>query len=219
MYDARAALRGGRAHAPDAAREEAALRQMRRLRRLVGGRGRPGLLDYGAGAGLWTRAAIAAGFDAVGFEPSAARSGGEVPAIDALDDPPRRAWDAINLEQVLEHIPDPAAALAALHGRCKPGALLRISVPDIGRAARRAEFWRDFPFGGHAHLMSPYEHLHGFTGISLRRLLHRAGFRECGLGRVAAAFPAYAGRRIAGLAGASCLPTFFIGTADEGHGH
>jgi SAM-dependent methyltransferase len=214
MYDARAAMRAGRTKA-NAPLETAARSQMRRLRRLIGGERRPELLDYGAGAGLWTRAAIAEGFDAVGYEPSGARSAGDTPHVSDPADIPARDWNAVNLEQVLEHVPDPLEALRDIRRICRPYTVVRISVPDVGRAARRPDFWDSFPFEAGAHLMSPYEHLHGFTGASLRHLVMRAGFREIPLMRTATTFTAYAMRRCLAMIDAGRRPTFVIAVPSQ----
>jgi SAM-dependent methyltransferase len=115
-----------------------ALRQMRRLRKLCAAL-QPRLLDYGSGAGAWIAAARLCGFDAVGYEPSAdrARLPGAVNNIAALSGP----FDAVNLEQVLEHLPDPVGVLRDLRSLCGPHTLLRISVPNVWSAARKRGFW------------------------------------------------------------------------------
>jgi SAM-dependent methyltransferase len=159
------------------------LAEMRRFRGLVG-RGShtsvPTLLDYGAGSGRWARAAAEAGFIVTAYEPSttrAAPAGGRVAAVAHASALEGRLFDAINLEQVLEHTADPAAELRRVSGLCHPGTVLRITVPNIDRPVEGRAVWRDWPFDGRRmHTMAPFEHLHGFTPRSIEALVRRAGF-------------------------------------------
>jgi SAM-dependent methyltransferase len=98
-------------------------------------------LDVGAGIGKAMVAFDHAGFDTFGIEPSPAF---RAAAIERMGVAPERlqlasvesarvpaaSFDFINLAVVLEHVPDPAAAL----GRCmewlKPGGLMHVEVPS-----------------------------------------------------------------------------------------
>ncbi len=43
----------------------------------------------------------------------------------------------------------------------------------------RKTLWNDFPFPGNSmHVLSPYEHLQGFNGISLKMLLRRVDLKH-----------------------------------------
>lgn len=141
---------------------------------------RPSLLDYGSGRGRWTRAAASAGFEVIAYEPSASRASegrGDFEVVTQLEDLEGRRFDVVNLEQVLEHVQEPLEVLNGLASYLKPDSLLRITVPDISRISPDL-LLRDFPFDGQRmHILSPYEHLHGFNPVSLRRLLARAGLR------------------------------------------
>lgn len=75
-------------------------------------------------------------------------------------------YDLIVLFHVLEHLPDPAEALARLRGLLGPGGRIAIEVPDA--MAPWAGGWRE---------VHP-AHLSYFTGGSLGRLLARAGLPE-----------------------------------------
>ena len=165
-------------------------RKMRRLRALVDrSRSRedtvPRLLDYGSGFGRWARAAAAVGFEVTAFEPSIPRGSEDdaresgfrvVHTIDALDG---GRFDAVNLEQVLEHIQHPAEALRRLRKYCHEHTILRITVPNILRAPERGALWETWPFNGEKpHTLAPFEHLHGFTPRSLRVLVERSGFMQ-----------------------------------------
>jgi hypothetical protein len=59
------------------------------------------------------------------------------------------------------------------------------------------------------HLLSPYEHLHGFNAVSLRRTLQRAGLVEAGPA-TALAHPRYMMRRLVSTALPYCGPTFAL---------
>lgn len=179
--------------------------QMARLFRLVGNGGaqaRPTLLDYGSGFGRWARAANHAGFAVTAFEPSATRGSegsthnADFELVDDLAALDGQHFDAINIEQVLEHIGDPFSALTALHKYCHAGTVVRITVPNLNRNFEGEELWSAWPFDGkRAHTLAPFEHLQGFVPHSLRALAKRAGFREVPLLDAFLADPVLALRR------------------------
>jgi SAM-dependent methyltransferase len=90
------------------------------------------VLDVGCGAGLFARAAVARGARVTGIDtdPAAvARAAGEVPdgtfvVRDALD-PPAAPFDVVAAVQLLMHVDDPAAVLAAMRAS---GALVAATV-------------------------------------------------------------------------------------------
>jgi len=157
-------------------------KEMRRLRGLLGGKALPTLLDYGSGFGRWARAAVAEGFQVTAFEPSAAR-GAESQEIDFtlvhdLESLAGRKFDVINLEQVLEHVPDPVAILKGARAYCHPQTLLRLTVPNVLRAPEGSAIWDVWPYdGARTHTMAPFEHLHGFTPHSLYAAVAQAGLK------------------------------------------
>ncbi len=159
------------------------LRQMRALFRKMTSIGvmKPTLLDYGSGAGLWSRGATAVGFAVTAYEPSAKRSGetsgsSEFRVINHLDGIQSEHFDAVNLEQVLEHTQEPIETLKSLRAYCHSHTILRIAVPDVGALTTRKATWDDFPFDGKKmHIMSPYEHLQGFSPLSFTTVLEKAG--------------------------------------------
>ena len=156
--------------------------EMSRLMRLAV-KPEPKLLDYGSGFGRWARAAINVGFKVTAYEPSEER-GVEKSEIDFtlvhnVSDLENQLFDAINLEQVLEHVPDPVELLKELHGYCTPNTLVRITVPNILRCPEGGNIWNEWPYNGQrAHTMAPFEHLHGFTPNSLKTVAIRAGFKS-----------------------------------------
>lgn len=138
------------------------------------------LFDYGSGAGRWSMAARKVGFRVTAYEPAASRQGrtDDIEVIGSLQAIRGRRFDVINLEQVLEHVPDPVDDLRALKPYCHKKTVLRISVPDVTRLGSR--IWDGFPFDGRSmHVLSPYEHLHGFSRPSLLALLRAADLEPC----------------------------------------
>jgi SAM-dependent methyltransferase len=178
------------------------LAEMTRLRRLAKASGRADtLLDFGSGHGRWARAALQAGFRVTAFDPSDARSaeeGAPFELVHHLDALRGRRFSVIQLEQVLEHVPDPQATLAELLAFCENDTILRITVPNLLRAPEGANLWASWPFDGPPHTMAPFEHLHGFTPRSLTLLLQRCGFREIGTATLLRHYPAIPARSLLG---------------------
>lgn len=163
---------------------ERALAEMSTLLKLVNCSKQPRLLDFGAGAGRWTRAAAKCGFDVVAYEPSLERAyGNRLPSdsfemVTDLRSVEDGSFDAINIEQVLEHVQNPLETLLDLSRLCHADTVLRISVPNILRPQEGLRCWSNWPYDGHrVHTLSPFEHLHGFTPRSLRSVVMLAGFR------------------------------------------
>lgn len=181
-------------------------KEMRRLHALTGRRGR--LLDYGSGFGRWARAAVLEGYEVTAYEPAVARGeeSGELPFTLVHDLVGLRGqhFDAINLEQVLEHVRDPFVVLQQVREICNPDSIVRLTVPNILRPPEGSDLWHTWPFDGkRVHTMAPFEHLHGFTIVSMICVAKRAGFRPVSmLGRIMTVDPAYNLRRL--LGGAVC---------------
>ncbi|NQU87731.1 MAG: class I SAM-dependent methyltransferase [Mariniphaga sp.] len=155
---------------------------MYRLYRFTAAKGLPTqLLDYGSGNCLWTTAASVVGFQVTAYEPNIKRikniANKNFTIVQQLSELNGNRFDVINLEQVLEHTKDPYELLRGLIPYLKSRSLLRIAVPNIHHHVRNKDIWSMFPFdGAKMHIMSPYEHLHGFTNVSLQLLVKRAGF-------------------------------------------
>lgn len=81
----------------------------------------------------------------------------------------RAPYDAAVMLDVVEHLADPAAALAALHRALAPGGHLLLTTGDFGAPLARAlgKSWR---------LLTPPQHLFFFTRDGLARLLAKSGF-------------------------------------------
>lgn len=104
---------------------------------------RPRVLDIGCGTGFLLERLAERGFAGVGIDLSpesvehARRRLAEIGAADRLTavvgsayEPPAGPFDLIALTDVLEHLEDPRACLAALRARLAPDGLLVISTPN-----------------------------------------------------------------------------------------
>ncbi len=130
------------------------------------------LVDAGAGRGRFVAAALAAGYDAVGVEPSPRAVEVDVPvqAVSLLEaDVAPGSVDAVTLWHVLEHLPDPAGALAVLHDWLSVGGTLVLGVPNLGSLQARLTGARWY------HLDLPRHRVH-FTVRGVSALLEASGF-------------------------------------------
>jgi SAM-dependent methyltransferase len=133
------------------------------------------VLDAGAGQGRFVATAHAAGYDAFGIEPSRrglerARALGvpvQAVTIEAAEIG-AGSLDAVTLWHVLEHLADPAGALARIAGWLRPGGGLLVGVPNLASLQARigGERWY--------HLDVPRHRTH-FTAGGLTRLLQDSG--------------------------------------------
>lgn len=134
------------------------------------------LLDVGAGRGRFVAVASRAGYKASGIEPSA--RGVEAAAVIGAQVArasvetarfPRAGFDAVTLWHVLEHVDDPAAALARIAGWLTPGGALLVGVPNLAslQAWIGGERWY--------HLDVPRHRTH-FTATGIGALLRRCGY-------------------------------------------
>lgn len=135
------------------------------------------LLDLGCGPGVFSAVARARGWRTVGLDvnpQSVARCTSR--GLEAICDVfpsaalAGRSFDVIVMNDFLEHLPDPAAALRAAAELLAPAGLLFITTPDIGSLVARASGRRWL------HL-KPNEHLLYFDRRTIAALLARAGFR------------------------------------------
>lgn len=139
------------------------------------------LLDIGCGPGFFLKTAKLRGWRILGIEPSRqaavhARSLGLEVAegfFNADSAPGLGRFDAIQLNNVLEHVPDPAATLLEARNLLEPNGVLCVNVPNdyspfqiaARLAVTRSEWW-----------VAPDHHLNYFDFDSLANLLQRLGF-------------------------------------------
>jgi SAM-dependent methyltransferase len=157
---------------------------LRRLEARVGGRRT--LLDLGAHVGRLMRVAAERGWEAEGVElnPSTAAhaakaTGLPVHRMDARElSGTGRRWAAVTLVDVLEHIPQPVAALGAARTVLEPGGWIAVKVPH-GRVQLRKELLRARLRPGYrATVADNLVHVNHFGVRSLTLALERAGFAE-----------------------------------------
>jgi len=148
----------------------------------------PALLDVGCGEGAFLAAARAAGFTVEGIEPTgwaaelARLRGLRVHRCEVSAAPlEAERYDAVTLWDVIEHLPDPTADLARLHGALRPGGRLIASTPvlDGWEARVMGEAWPGW---------DPPRHLSVFSRASLTALLDRSGFTVVGWRYVSEAY-------------------------------
>jgi len=146
------------------------------------------LLDVGCWVGFLLDEARRRGWRAAGLEPSEFASayardrlGLDVRTADLFTAELEAAsFDAVVLADVIEHLPDPGAALDRIADVAAPGAVLHLSLPDAGSRIARvlgARWWSVIP-----------THVQYFTRSSLRTLLARHGWELLELSTAPKAF-------------------------------
>jgi 2-polyprenyl-3-methyl-5-hydroxy-6-metoxy-1,4-benzoquinol methylase len=147
------------------------------------------VLDIGCGGGAFGRSLKAAQPDAVliGVEPdplAAERARAEAYQYvatgffpEVLEDLPHRAYDAICFMDVLEHMPDPHAALRAAAEVLAPGGVIYASIPNV----RHLSVWWPLVHRGDwtytdTGLMDR-THIRWFTESSIRRMFEESGLQ------------------------------------------
>lgn len=118
------------------------------------------ILDYGGGLGYFSRALREAGRESLTYDPYAS------------GDDPGSGWDAVVALHALEHANDPAAAIARMKSRLRPGGTLLLAVPNFESIGYRqlgmAWVWAQ----------PPIVHVYHFTALGLTQLLTRHGFAD-----------------------------------------
>jgi len=140
------------------------------------------VLDIGCGRGLMLYGLARRGWRTVGVEMSeaASRHAREVLGLDvrvgdlAGCEFPSASFDVVTLFHVLEHLPDPDAALAEARRVITPDGRLLVEVPNFGSLQSQLTGGKGF------HLDAP-RHLFHFTRAALLQLLGRAGFEPLGV--------------------------------------
>jgi SAM-dependent methyltransferase len=138
------------------------------------------LLDIGCGPGFFLKSAAAWGYQVIGVEPDAntverARAHAEVRhGYFPEASPPDQDFDVIVMNDVLEHMPDPGAAIDACWRKLRPGGVLVLNCPSRNGVFFRAAAALDrLGVGGpYARLWQkglPSPHLWYFTPDNLMR--------------------------------------------------
>lgn len=140
---------------------------------------RPGaeLLDVGCGNGAFVAQAHALGWHARGIDidetaVEAGRAMGLPLAVCTIDEEVTMSsgrFDAVTMEHVLEHVPDPLAFLRAARALLRPGGALWLATPNVDSSGHRR-------FGPSWKHLDPPRHLVILSGKMLDELLRTAGF-------------------------------------------
>ncbi len=132
------------------------------------------LLDVGCSNGAFIQAALDEHFEAWGCDlsteavPHALKDNVSTGDITSCGWE-RRSFDIITFNDVLEHIPDPVAALKTARGILKRTGVLVIDIPDMGCVDAIEQ-------GPKFHHVKPHEHLWYWNASQLRNLLEANGF-------------------------------------------
>jgi 2-polyprenyl-3-methyl-5-hydroxy-6-metoxy-1,4-benzoquinol methylase len=137
------------------------------------------LLDVGCHVGTFLTLAEAAGYEVAGVEPSRwaagiarGRIGGHVHCGAVEDAPlPEGGYDVITLWDVIEHLPDPALDIRAIHAALRPGGVFAISTMDVESRFAKVT-GRRWPWYMQMHLVY-------FSRRTLPEMLRREGFQIC----------------------------------------
>ncbi len=141
--------------------------------RVVAELGAHRVIEVGCGPGHFLDAAKAIGLEIEGVDPArtaaAARARGHVVHTTWLEQyEPPRPWQALALWEVIEHLPDPHAALRTMVQWLEPAGIVALSTPSMSGMPARL-MGRRFP------MITPPDHLALFTREGLRTLLRRVG--------------------------------------------
>ena len=137
------------------------------------------LLEVGAGAGFFMKAAERAGWDVAGIEISEAgvqfaqtELGLDVKQEAAEDITfEKDSFDVVVMFDVIEHLFDPTRALSSIQRVLSSGGILVIITPNFNSISRLA-------IGVHWAILSPAEHLYYFSENTLKKLLEQNSFKD-----------------------------------------
>ncbi len=186
--EARYSAEGYHADADESAERRLFAHRLAQVEEQLPRRGR--VLDVGCARGAFLAVARDEGWDAVGLEL-------DRKAVDAASDRgldvrhgalepgmfPPNSFDAVTLFDLIEHVPDPRALLAACREVLRPDGLVVITTPDISGLVPRVTYVLfGLTIGAWGH-PTPPGHLVQFSRGTLRRLLDEQGCEVVALRR------------------------------------
>ena len=141
--------------------------------------GKPRVIEIGAGwGGLAQVFNEGADYSYTGFEPSRSRAGFcQSRGFDVRQELFRGGEsaghaDAVVIDNVLEHVEEPAALFEAAVSALSPGGLLVVIVPNVRDVRQLHPRWRN------RHHWQPHCHINYFSSRDLMRLYRRHGMRS-----------------------------------------
>jgi 2-polyprenyl-3-methyl-5-hydroxy-6-metoxy-1,4-benzoquinol methylase len=190
-------------------------------RRLTAGR----MLDVGCGSGTSVRAAVDLGWNATGIDidPELVELGRRQLEVDLRCcsimeiEEPDDSFDFVRLRDVIEHLPNPFAALLRLRELLRPGGMLLIATPNESSLAAQL---RRLVGGRRDRIATvpPPHHLHGFGPSTLRRLFDRVGLRSRQITTTTPVDARYVTARNMGAAGEKIRSSFWHAAQGLGRG-
>ena len=139
------------------------------------------LLDVGCGSGEWLLSMRERGWivDGVDFDANAVKAAektGLVIRCGSLEQQnfPDASFDAVTLNHVIEHVPDPLQTFKECFRILKPGGQLFIATPNADSLSHRI-------FKQHWRGLEPPRHLHIFNMRAMENALRQTGFDEVSL--------------------------------------
>jgi 2-polyprenyl-3-methyl-5-hydroxy-6-metoxy-1,4-benzoquinol methylase len=140
------------------------------------------VLDVGCGSGLWLMLMRQLGWrvEGVDFDDqsvSLARQQGLTIHHGSVEQQKfaTNSFDAVTLNHVIEHVPDPVRTLTECARILRPGGQLVLSTPSGSALGHRI-------FKQHWRGLEPPRHLHLFNPASMRALLNQSGFSNASIG-------------------------------------
>jgi SAM-dependent methyltransferase len=148
------------------------------------------ILDVGAGLGLLLSQAAKRGWSVYGVElseygPHYAKEHFGIEIFHGILENasyPHGWFDAVMLQDTIEHVVDPKSVVDEIRRVLRPGGVLTVSTPNFASLGRRM-------IGTQWSLIGPTEHLVLFRCKTLRTLLTRCGFRIVTLGATSEVSP------------------------------
>jgi 2-polyprenyl-3-methyl-5-hydroxy-6-metoxy-1,4-benzoquinol methylase len=156
-------------------RKERKLQEKRLISYLSKYKSKGKLLDIGAGSGIMVEAALEAGYDAIGIEPSKwlqqQAEKRNLPVLQGLFPHPEAPgpYDIITFVDVIEHVTNPGELLAHICKSINNDGILVLVTPDVHSIAARILKFRWWHFR--------IAHIGYFNKKNLIQLLNNSGFR------------------------------------------
>jgi SAM-dependent methyltransferase len=137
------------------------------------------IVEIGPGKGWFLVAAQEAGWKTVGVEVNARAAAylaeslrGAIIRADVVEaELPVEAADVVRMWDVIEHLPNPKAALQKLHRSLRRGGIIELSTTNFSSLSRMIN-------GPEWVYLNGADHIHLFDPLSIKKMLHSVGFSD-----------------------------------------